>query len=133
MRAAFHRAAFALVLAALVARAMAEEPSVLGISGGAYDANKRRAPAAELGLQYRSGGTLFILHAMAGAMVTTNGALNAYAGFSFDLPLGRAPGLPLSFPPGYSPPGAPKDLGHPPHFRPPLALARPIRASRAGV
>jgi hypothetical protein len=133
MRAAFHAAALTLALASLAARATAEEPTVLGISGGAYDANKRRAPAAEFGLQYRSGGTVFILHAMAGAMVTTNGALNAYAGFSFDLPLGRAPVLRLSFAPGYYRPGGGKDLGYPLEFRSGIELGWRIRAWRVGV
>lgn len=133
MRAAFCAAALGVALAGLPARAMAEEPSVLEISGGAYDANKRRAPAAEVGLQYRSGGTLFILHAMAGAMVTTNGALNAYAGFSFDLPLGRAPVVRLSFAPGYYRAGGGKDLGYPLEFRSGIELGWRLRGWRVGV
>jgi lipid A 3-O-deacylase len=110
-------AALSLALLGLAATARGSDPSLLVASGGAYDANKRRTPAAEIGLQYRTGGTLLILHGIAGAMVTTNGALNAYAGFSFDVPIGRAPVVRLIFAPGYYHQGNGKDLGYPLEFR----------------
>jgi hypothetical protein len=117
----------------LAGAAGGEEPAVLGASAGAYDANKRRAPAAEFGLQYRTGGTWWILHGLLGAMVTTNGAVNAHAGFSFDLPLGRAPVVRLSFAPGYYTRGQGKDLGYPLEFRSAIELGWRFSDWRVGV
>jgi hypothetical protein len=73
--------------------------------------------AAELGLQWRGGGRLWILHPMAGGMVTHKGSYYLYAGFSFDLPLGRRLVLRPSFAPGYYNQGSGKDLGYPLEFR----------------
>jgi hypothetical protein len=112
---------------------LGDEPPILEPSAGAYDANKRRAPAAEFGLQVRTGGTLFIFHGMAGAMVTTNGAVNAYAGFSFDVPLGAAPVVRLSFAPGYYAQGQGKDLGYPLEFRSAIELGWRFHDWRVGL
>lgn len=91
--------------------------AVLALSAGQFDVGDSTYGAAELGLQWRGGGRWWVLHPMAGGMVTHKGSCHLYAGFSFDLPLGNRLVLRPSFAPGYYNEGHGKDLGHPLEFR----------------
>jgi hypothetical protein len=92
-------------------------PSFLSVSAGAFDANKRRDPAFELGVQWRGAGRLWRLHPIVGAMATTDRGLNAYGGFCLDVPAGRRAVLKGSFAPGLYAKGRGKELGRTVEFR----------------
>jgi len=98
------------VLAFAPITASAGEPSLLMLSGGAFDANKQFDPATEFGLQWRGGGRWWRVGPMAGVMATTDSAFNAYLGFSLDFPLGAHLALRPGFAPGYYSKGNGKDL-----------------------
>jgi len=100
-------------------------------SVGRFDANRKRQPAAELGLQYRSD-VLFNPKPMFGAMVTFDGAFNAYGGVS--LSIGDPVTVRPSFAPGFYAKGNGKDLGYKLEFRSGIEVACRFRnRSRLGL
>jgi lipid A 3-O-deacylase len=117
-------AVVALTLLAAPAAGRAEEgarvpgprPNV-AVLGGLFDFTDDTYRAGELGAQYRGSGRWWILHPMAGGMVTTDGSWNLYAGFGIDMPLGRRVLARLAFAPGYYEQGGGKDLGEALEFR----------------
>jgi lipid A 3-O-deacylase len=91
--------------------------ATLDVSAGAFEIAHPDERAAEVGLKYRASGHLWLLHPIAGAMATSDGAFNLFGGFSIDLPLGKGPLVRGSFAPGYSNRGHGKDLGYALEFR----------------
>ncbi|MBI3451571.1 MAG: acyloxyacyl hydrolase [Rhodospirillales bacterium] len=110
-------AAALLAFGAPDARAQAEDPSFLSISGGKFDANRQKNPSAEFGIDYRSDLKLWIFQPMVGAMANADGGLNAYAGISLDLFFGDRVVLRPSFAPGVYRRGNSLDLGYTVEFR----------------
>jgi hypothetical protein len=84
---------------------------------GVFDFTDDTFRAGELGAQYRGAGRWWVLHPMAGGMVTTDGSWNIYAGFGIDVPLGRRVLIRLGFAPGYYGQGGGKDMGQALEFR----------------
>lgn len=115
MRAPIRRLALLALLAA--DPAVAEEGTFVAISGGEYNTVDQSHAAAELGLQWRGGGHRWVFHPIVGGMVTHRGAMHAYVGFTFDLPLGPHLVVRPSFAPGLYRQGGGKDLGYPLEFR----------------
>jgi hypothetical protein len=106
-------AVLALACAILPAPSRAAEPSLLMLSGGAFDANKNVDTATEFGLQWRGGGRLWHFGPMLGVMGTTDRGFDAYGGFSLDFPIGRSFAIRPSFAPSYYSKGDGKELyGH---------------------
>lgn len=103
--------------------AAAQDPSFLSFSGGYFDFNRQKDTAAEFGVQYRSDQKLWIFQPMAGAMATTDGATNFYAGISLDIFLGKRLVVRPSFAPGVYFKGGGHDLGHVVEFRSGIELA----------
>jgi hypothetical protein len=83
----------------------------LGVTAGLFEFTDDTYRAAELGVQYRGAGRLWIIHPMAGGMINGDGAFNLYAGFGVDVPLGQRVLIRLAFAPGYYHQGEGKDLG----------------------
>jgi lipid A 3-O-deacylase len=113
-----------LALAALLAPAggVAEEAAPpprasVAAMAGVFDFTDDTYRAGELGAQYRWAGRWWVLHPMAGGMVTTDGSWNLYAGFGIDVPLGRRVLVRLGFAPGYYEQGGGKDMGQALQFR----------------
>jgi hypothetical protein len=126
------RAALLVVLAALVvpAAAAADESPVepapranVAVMAGLFDFTDDTYRAGELGAQYRGTGRWWLLHPMAGGMITTDGAFNLYAGFGIDIPLGRRLLVRLGFAPGYYGQGGGKPLGTALEFRSSFEIA----------
>jgi hypothetical protein len=115
MKAPIRRLAFLALVAS--GPAAAEKGAHLAISAGEYNTVDQSRAAAELGLQWRGGGHRWVFHPIVGGMVTHQGALNVYAGFTFDLPIGSHLALRPSFAPGLYRQGGGKDLGYPLEFR----------------
>lgn len=120
----------ALLGAALIAAgtwlatpASAQDPAFLSFSAGYFDANRQKDTAAELGVQYRHDEKLWIFQPMAGAMVTTDGATNIYAGISLDIFFGNRVVVRPSFAPGLYFKGGGHDLGHVVEFRSGIEIA----------
>jgi lipid A 3-O-deacylase len=112
----------------------AEGGSALVVAAGVFEPGDSTYQAAELGLQGRGGGRVWVLHPMAGGMVTHKGSFDLYAGFSFDLFLGKRLVLRPSFAPGYFNKGSGKDLGYPLEFRSGLEVGwRFSNGTRLGV
>jgi len=125
------------VLAALVvpATGAAEEPpgkpaprANVAVMAGLFDFTDDTYRAGELGAQYRGRGRWWVLHPMAGGMVTTEGSFNLYAGFGIDIPLGRRLLVRLGFAPGYYGEGGGKPLGAALEFRSSFEIAWRFRA-----
>jgi hypothetical protein len=129
------RTALALAFALLgTAPLRAEGGSALAIAAGVFEPGDSTYQAAELGLQWRGGGRLWVLHPMVGAILTHKGSYDLYAGFSFDLPLGKRVILRPSFAPGYYNMGSGKDLGYSLEFRSGLEVGwRFSNGTRLGV
>jgi lipid A 3-O-deacylase len=113
------RAAPALACLALLAGGptLAEERTLVAISAGEHNTVDQSKAAAELGLQWRGGGHWWVFHPIVGGMVTHQGAMHGYVGFTFDLPLGAHFAFRPSFAPGLYRQGGGKDLGYPLEFR----------------
>lgn len=134
MKSRWARAGLALVFLLVTAPLRAEGGSVLAVAAGLFEVGDETYQTGEAGLQWRGGGHLWILHPMAGGMVTFKGSYHLYAGFSFDLPLGRGLVLRPSFAPGYFHQGSGKDLGYALEFRSGLEAAwRFTNGVRLGV
>lgn len=100
-----------------------EHDGIIAAWAGKYDFNANRHPAAEFGAEYRPGIDLWILQPMFGAMHTTNGATDAFAGFSTDIIFyQRAVLRPAVAVSAYAR-GAGKDLGYGLEFRESVELA----------
>jgi lipid A 3-O-deacylase len=129
------RTALALAFALLGAAPLrAEGGSALALAAGVFEPGDSTYQAAELGLQWRGGGRLWVLHPMVGGILTHKGSYDLYAGFSFDLPLGKRVVLRPSFAPGYYNMGSGKDLGYALEFRSGLEAAwRFSNGARLGV
>jgi lipid A 3-O-deacylase len=97
-------------------------PATLDLSAGAFEIAHPDERAAEVGAKYRGAGHLWLLHPIAGAMATSDGAFHLFGGFSIDVPLGKGPLLRGSFAPGYFHRGHGKDLGYPLEFRSSLEI-----------
>lgn len=99
------------------APASAQDPAFLSFSAGYFDFNRQKNTAAEFGVQYRHDEKLWIFQPMAGAMATTDGATNLYAGISLDIFFGNRFVVRPSFAPGVYFKGGGHDLGHVIEFR----------------
>jgi hypothetical protein len=95
----------------------------VGLLAGLFDFTDDTYRAGEFGAQYRGRGRWWVLHPMAGGMVTTDGAWHLYAGFGIDLPLGRRWLIRLGFAPGYYDQGGGKPLGMALEFRSSFEIA----------
>ncbi len=95
--------------------ARADDPDFLSLGVGYFDWNRRKDPAAEVRLEYRSNKKLWIFKPLAGLMGTTGGAFYAFAGIGVDVFLGRRLVVTPSFAPGVYVGGY--DLGHVVEFR----------------
>ena len=95
----------------------ADPRATVALSAGVFDFTDDTFRAGELGGQYRGRGRWWVLHPMAGAMLTTEGAFNLYAGFGIDVPLGQRWLIRVSFAPGYYHQGGGKPLGTALEFR----------------
>lgn len=95
----------------------------VAILAGVFDFTDDTYRAGELGAQYRGRGRWWVLHPMAGGMITTDGAWHLYAGFGIDLPLGRRWLIRLGFAPGYYEQGGGKPLGLALEFRSSFEIA----------
>jgi lipid A 3-O-deacylase len=97
--------------------------ALFALSAGQFNIANQQKTAVEAGVQWRGGGRWWVLHPIAGAAVTDEGAFNAYLGFTFDLPT-RGTGFVArpSFAPGYYHQGGGKDLGDALEFRSGLEL-----------
>ena len=115
MKAPIRRLAFLALVAS--GPAAAEEGALVAISAGEYNTVDQSRAAAELGLQWRGGGRWWVFHPIVGGMVTHQGAMHGYVGFTFDLPLGPHVVVRPSFAPGLYRQGGGKDLGYPLEFR----------------
>ena len=88
------------------------------VSIGAFDAEHAGQRATEAGVQYRLRWKSRVLRPVVGAMGTSAGAVNVFAGLSVEVSAGRRLGFRGSFAPGYYTPGrAGKDLGYALEFR----------------
>jgi hypothetical protein len=97
--------------------AAAEPPSTVAAMAGLFDFTDDTYRAGELGAQYRGSGRWWVLHPMAGGMVTTDGAFSLYAGFGIDIPIGQRLLVRLGFAPSYYHQGGGKPLGMSLEFR----------------
>jgi hypothetical protein len=97
--------------------ARGEEISRVRFGAGVFEFNLHTAAAAELSIQYRGGRNTGPFHPLAGAFVTADGGVFAYAGFGSDISLGRLGVLRPSFGPGIYRRGNGKDLGAYLNFR----------------
>ena len=124
------RVAALVVLAVLAAapRGGAEESppaprANVAALAGLFDFTDDTYRAGEFGAQYRGSGRWWVLHPMAGGMVTTDGSWHLYAGFGIDIPLGKRPLIRLGFAPGYYEQGGGKPLGTALEFRSSFEIA----------
>ena len=117
----------AMLICAVVAigsgPARAQDPSFLMISGGYFDFNRQKHPAAEFGLQYRSDQKLWIFQPMVGVMRNSISSTDIYAGISLDLFFGDRFVVRPSFAPSLYIRGAGHDLGYPLEFRSAIEFA----------
>jgi lipid A 3-O-deacylase len=106
--------AAALALAAVVTRplpARADDPDLLTIGAGAYNA-LHNTKEAELRLEYRfSYRLLYIIRPIAGVLATNERTLYGYGGFRFDAKIGRHVVISPEAAAGYWDRGGGKDLG----------------------
>ena len=129
----------ALVVLAVPSRGAPEESSPtpranVAALAGVFDFTDDTYRAGEVGAQYRGRGRWWVLHPMAGGMVTTDGAWHLYAGFGIDIPLGRRFLIRLAFAPGYYEQGGGKPLGAALEFRSSFEIAWRFREGwRIGV
>jgi hypothetical protein len=114
-------------LCAEAAPARAEErqdvPHSVAVAAGWFDFNRRRAEAAELRLEYRSGRPFGGFRPLGGFLATTDRAFFGYAGLGFDWFPARSLVITPSFAPGLYARGDGKDLGHVVEFRSQLEVA----------
>jgi len=99
-------------------------PSSLGVMAGLFEFTDDTYREGEFGLQYRLGQRWGIFQPMGGAMVTTAGAFNIYAGIALHISAGQRWLFRGSFAPGYYDKGpSGKDLGLDLEFRSGLEIA----------
>ena len=120
----------AAVVGSMPAPARGEEISRFRVGAGVFEFNLPTAAAAELAIQYRVGRNTGPFHPLAGALVTTDGGVFAYAGFGSDIPLGRFAVLRPSFGPGFYRRGTGKELGAYLNFRTAVEIAFRLGAGR---
>ena len=95
----------------------------VAVLAGLFDFTDDTYRAGEFGAQYRGSGRWWVLHPMAGGMVTTDGAWHLYAGFGIDVPIARRFLIRLGFAPGYYGQGGGKPLGTALEFRSSFEIA----------
>ena len=105
------------------------------VSLGAFDAEHAGQRVTEAGVQYRLRWKSRVLRPVVGAMGTSAGAVNVFAGLSVEASAGRRLGFRGSFAPGYYTPGrAGKDLGYALEFRSGFEVAVALNGGwRAGI
>ncbi len=114
--------------------AQAQDPSFVSVSMGRYDFNRRKDPAWEGGLQYRSDLKLWVFSPMIGVMHNTHATTDIYAGISLDVFLGNRIVIRPSFAPSYYHRGGGENLGDSLEFRSAIEFAyRFDDRSRLGV
>lgn len=124
----------ALALLGISAGASAQEPTVLTVTAGRFDANRRKEPAAELGLQLRPTLGRGTVRPILGGMATRDGAILGHLGAALELDLGPRLVAGASIAPGYYHRGNGKELGSRLEFRSGIELAwRMRRGARVGV
>lgn len=103
--------------------------AALVVAIGAFGAGEDQQ-AAEIGLRLRRGGKRW-LQPLAGGMVTSAGAVNAYVGLSARVQAVGGVGFRFSFAPGYYAKGGAKDLGYPIEFRSALEVGVELGGQRS--
>jgi len=112
----------------------AKDPAFLAFGVGGYDVIDSEEAAVEFRGEYRSAQEYFYLKPFGGAMVTTNGAADVYAGVLLDIYWGTRIVTTFSFAPSLYYDGEGKDLGHVVEFRSQFEVAyRFDDRSRVGI
>lgn len=111
-----------------------DDPSFMTFQLGAFDLLQGRNQAGAFALEYRDNSQWWLFKPFMGAMGTSDGGANLYAGVLVDLYLWRRVVFTLSFAPGFYERGSGVDLGLPLEFRSAGELAyRFDDRSRLGV
>ncbi|MBM3541849.1 MAG: acyloxyacyl hydrolase [Alphaproteobacteria bacterium] len=94
-----------------------DDPSFVTFQLGAFDLLQGRNQAGAFALEYRDNSQWWLFKPFMGAMGTSDGGFNAYAGVMVDIYLWRRVVFTLSFAPSFYEKGAGVELGLPLEFR----------------
>ncbi len=111
------------VAAQLPVPARAADPAFVSLGAGYFDISKQDDGAADVRLEYRHDGKLWIFKPWAGIEATSDGAFYGGAGILLDVFFGRRVVVTPSLGAGYFEEGDGKDLGHELEFRSQIELA----------
>lgn len=87
------------------------QPSYVTVGLGAFDFHRAHTNAAQGLIEFRWSIPPYCLNPLAGIMATNQGNFFTYAGFGFDIPIGKKIVIIPTFTPGYYHKGKGKDLG----------------------